>query len=152
MCSLDLTLAPEPENKRKRRLSKVASLANLLSTPMRPVMKIGASLQVCRAVEFYLQFCHSIEFLSQVCKPFLLELSCIHVVILHSDSSGKLILLLCILCTECTESCLSTCLHVTSLKLLNKFLLNWILRNLHSKLLDEYNFGLWWSSVTHMFN
>ncbi|XP_021925849.1 neuroepithelial cell-transforming gene 1 protein-like isoform X2 [Zootermopsis nevadensis] len=45
MCSLDLTLAPEPENKRKRRLSKVASLANLLSTPMRPVMKIGASLQ-----------------------------------------------------------------------------------------------------------
>lgn len=45
VCSLDMPLAPEPENKRKRGLSKVVSLANLLSTPMRPVRKIGASLQ-----------------------------------------------------------------------------------------------------------
>ncbi|XP_069695170.1 rho guanine nucleotide exchange factor 3-like isoform X2 [Periplaneta americana] len=45
VCSLDVSVASEPENKRKRGLSKVASLANLLSTPMKPMMKIGASLQ-----------------------------------------------------------------------------------------------------------
>jgi hypothetical protein len=50
VCSLDISVAPEQENKRKRRLSKVVSLANLLSTPMRPVRKIGASLQVCHNV------------------------------------------------------------------------------------------------------
>lgn len=131
MCSLDISLAPEPENKRKRGLSKVASLANLLSTPMRPVMKIGASLQVCHAVEFYLQICHSVQFSTQVCKPFLPGLSYIHIATLHGDSCGKLILLLCVLCTEYTILCLSTYLHVTSLKLLNEFWISWILRSLH---------------------
>ncbi|GFG35548.1 hypothetical protein Cfor_08283 [Coptotermes formosanus] len=50
VCSLDISLASEQENKRKRGLSKVVSLANLLSTPMRPVRKIGTSLQVCHDV------------------------------------------------------------------------------------------------------
>jgi len=50
VCSLDISLPPEQENKRKRGLSKVVSLANLLSTPMRPVRKIGASFQVCHDV------------------------------------------------------------------------------------------------------
>jgi hypothetical protein len=45
VCPLDISLPPEQENKRKRGLSKVVSLANILSTPMRPVRKIGASFQ-----------------------------------------------------------------------------------------------------------
>lgn len=43
VCSLDVSLSSEPDLKKKRGMSKVASLANLLSTPMKPVMK---SLQV----------------------------------------------------------------------------------------------------------
>ena len=50
VCSLDISLPHEQDNKRKRGLSKVVSLANLLSTPMRPVRKIGASFQVCHDI------------------------------------------------------------------------------------------------------
>lgn len=39
VCSLDVSLNSEPDMKKKRGMSKVASFANLLSTPMKPVMK-----------------------------------------------------------------------------------------------------------------
>lgn len=39
VCSLDVSLNSEPDVKKKKGMSKVASFANLLSTPMKPVMK-----------------------------------------------------------------------------------------------------------------